>query len=347
VQDNLRKIRANEAWPYGMGKDGPERALHIYQNHGSTNLRSTADDMAVWMMNLNAPKVGSPALVAAMFEPGTDRLGKTLNYASGFEVGEYRGAKTIRHSGIDPGYGSYFLMFPEHRLGVALLCNIETTETQDIAYKIADIYLGDRLLSAERQQRPEISVGEQELRRFAGHYKEEDGMLFAVEMRDGKLFIQGNNRLVPVGPGEFILPGQPVTFSFTGKAGSPASTLVVRDPGMDRKTHRVRKEMVPDLTPPRMRDYAGHYYSPELRTVVRVDARKDAMWLVGADYEVRIEQPPQPFRERDIFTSQHLAGGLRFIRSRNGAVTELLSSNGRVVNLRFVKVPALSALEAG
>jgi CubicO group peptidase (beta-lactamase class C family) len=345
VQDDLRKIRANEAWPYSSGKGGPERALHIYQNYGSTNLRSTADDMALWMMNLDRPKVGSAALTAAMLEAGKDSEGKKLAYASGFEVGEYRGAKAVRHSGIDPGYGSYFLRFPDHRFGVAIMCNIDTTETQEIAHRIADIYLGDRLHSAEKQERPEISLNEQELKRFAGYYKEEDGMLFAVEARNGQLFIQGDNRLVPVGAGEFSLPGRPVTFSFEGEAGAPATTLVVHDPGTERKSRRIRKEIVPDLTLRRMRDYTGHYYSPELRTVVRVDARKDAMWLVGADYEVRIEQPPQPFRERDTFSTQHLMGGLRFVRDNSGDVSELLASNGRVVNLRFVKVPALSAVQ--
>jgi len=64
-------------------------------------------------------------------------------YALGFRVQDYRGHKTVTHTGVLPGYLSRVLMIPDLRLGIAVLTNQESSAAHaSIAYHIADAYLG-------------------------------------------------------------------------------------------------------------------------------------------------------------------------------------------------------------
>jgi CubicO group peptidase (beta-lactamase class C family) len=333
VQDDFRLVRSGRAQPYGPGPNGFQRRSLAYSSYGATDVQTNVEDMARWAMNLDRPSVGTPAIIDAMLATTRDRTGRAVTYASGFQMGRYRGTRSAEHSGTDPGYVADFLMLPDQHLTVSLLCNTEGPNPIELAHKVADLYLGNALPPQTKADHQPITLDPRQLAGFVGTYKEAPGVLFSVTLRDGKLLMQGRDQMAAFGQRDFFLANAPVTFSFPD-----ASTLIVHEPDHDRVAKRIAPAAVPDLTPARMRDYLGDYYSPELRTIYSVSIRGDQMWLSGPGYEAVIRQQPAPLREADAFYTESTAGAVQFRRDSRRRIQELTLSNGRVVDLRFVKL---------
>jgi CubicO group peptidase (beta-lactamase class C family) len=65
-----------------------------------------------------------------------------LGYGLGLGISDYRGHKTVQHSGGLPGYVSYVLQVPDSALGIAVLTNQESEAAYlALTYHLADHYL--------------------------------------------------------------------------------------------------------------------------------------------------------------------------------------------------------------
>ncbi|MCE4557855.1 serine hydrolase domain-containing protein [Roseateles cellulosilyticus] len=333
VQDDFRIVRTGHAQPYAPVGGGYQRRSLPYSTYGATGVQTSVTDMARWAMNFDAPKVGTRAIFDAMITVQPDATGNVRRYASGFEIGRYRGTATIEHSGTDPGYVADFLMLPERHLAITVLCNSEGLNPVELARRIADLYLTDAPETATDIKRQAVPLGEKQLASFVGTYKEEPGVLFAVSLRNGKLVLQDKDELTAFGPRDFFLRNAPVTFSFPD-----AATLVIHEPDHDRIARRIAATDVPDVTQAQMLDYVGDYYSPELRLPYTVAIRNGALWLSDAFGETMVRQPAKFLREPDAFVTQSVAGALQFHRDGQGSIIGFALSNGRVMNLKFIKI---------
>ncbi|MDF2383611.1 serine hydrolase [Nostoc ellipsosporum NOK] len=344
VVDDYHRMRAGQAMPYAPGgKEGttgvrpPERRFLPYATYGSTGIRSTAADLARWARNFAEPGVGTKAVITEML-----KADPVTGYGGGLHIGRHRGAPIAGHSGIDPGFVGHFLVMPEQRLSVALICNVEGEDPAALARRIADLYLGKA--PADPAPRPEVALAPAELLRLAGKYRDPLGAGFLIEAREGRLWMQGFDPMIPHGAGAFSMKSAPVAIRFSGEV--PARTLTIDGPGGLLVATRYVRQPATALTPARMGDYLGTYYSPELAILVTVERRSDALWIVGPGWESRISQPPEKYRERDTFDTDTVTGTVRFHRDVRGKVTELRSTNGRIVNLRFLRVTGLPRLGA-
>lgn len=63
-------------------------------------------------------------------------------YALGFEIQDYRGTKLVTHTGGLPGFISRVAMLPDHRLGIAVFTNHESSAMDPIVWRVMDHYLG-------------------------------------------------------------------------------------------------------------------------------------------------------------------------------------------------------------
>lgn len=336
--DDIRRLHAGEAAPYGIGDDKQyERRIHAFSTYGSSDIRSTVGDLARWAANFDRPKVGTPAILAEMLKGDP-----VTRYGGGLAIGRYRGVPAAGHSGLDPGFVSHFMVMPDQRFAVSVLCNVELDDPVVFARKIADIYLAGTLKDDAKPA--QVAVPEAELTRIAGTYRDTGGMSFLVQLRDGRLMMQGGDPMIPHGGGLFSSTYAPVTFAFSGEA--PAKTLTIVEPGGEHVATRYVRRPAEPLTPARMAEYLGDYYSPELGTIVTVERRKEELWLKGPGYAARINQPPPEFREADAYQTESVAGAVRFRRDASGRVTELTSTNGRVVDVRFLRFQGLPKLGA-
>jgi CubicO group peptidase (beta-lactamase class C family) len=100
-----------------------------------TRLFSPQTTVQLWGMVTPMPTVDSP--------PELEVLRANFNgYALGFKLSDYRGCKSVFHTGELRGYFSKIAMIPEFKLGVALLTNQESSEAiESITYHVLDEYL--------------------------------------------------------------------------------------------------------------------------------------------------------------------------------------------------------------
>jgi D-aminopeptidase len=114
---------------------------------GEGSAVSTVDDMLVWAANMvsDKPKVGTPEIFKKMQTPPKFNSGRTSIYAHGLQSAPWRGVHGIGHGGGVPGGRSGTYQFPEHKLAIAILGNVDNIAPYTLSRKIADIVLGDRL----------------------------------------------------------------------------------------------------------------------------------------------------------------------------------------------------------
>jgi CubicO group peptidase (beta-lactamase class C family) len=114
---------------FGVDEEGeiiprprPERELA-----GGAGIVATVDDLAKYDVALDTNVLGDKKLMAKLFTPARSKDGKTLPYAFGWYVQEYRGERLLWHSGWDEeaGYSALFLKIPDRALTLILLANGE------------------------------------------------------------------------------------------------------------------------------------------------------------------------------------------------------------------------------
>jgi hypothetical protein len=123
-----------------------------YANVGATSLFTTAEDLARWVANLAAPRVGDDQTIARMCAPGKLNDGEVLDYACGLIVDEYRGLRRVGHSGGDAGYRSYVGRFPDQDLGVIVLSNLASFNPEGRAMDVAELYIGEQMNEPPKEQ---------------------------------------------------------------------------------------------------------------------------------------------------------------------------------------------------
>ena len=124
--------------------------------------------------------VGGQEFLDLIHNPGVLTGGERLVYAFGLSVDEYRGLRTVSHSGSMMGFKAAFLQFPEQRFSVLATCNLGNIAPMGLARRVADIYLAEELGPAPQDSgpsrpggsraAPETSFTAAELVAYAGTY---------------------------------------------------------------------------------------------------------------------------------------------------------------------------------
>ena len=83
-----------------------------------------------------------------MLTEGALDNGEPLGRARGLYLGEYRGLRTIYHTGSSWGSRSVLMRFVQSGAAIAIACNDGLADTLKLAYRVADHYLADQLAPA-------------------------------------------------------------------------------------------------------------------------------------------------------------------------------------------------------
>ena len=161
--DNRDMIVKNRAESYYVKNDSVlERVHSSFDLVGSGGLLSNIDDLILWDKNYYNNKIGSgEKLMETILTKGILNNGDTLDYAFGLVHGEYKGLKTIGHSGGYLGFRTHMLRFTDQRFSVIILTNLFSMKPSDLAKKISDVYLADILVDpGPKANEEELSSGE-------------------------------------------------------------------------------------------------------------------------------------------------------------------------------------------
>ncbi len=161
--------------------------IPFYESVGAGGLYSSVNDLVHWHRNFADGTVGGAAGIRAMETRAVLASGDTLTYALGIVRGTYRGAPTWSHSGSDGGYRTYLVRFPDHDLGVAVLCNANHAASSSLAEQVVDAVLGPALAARPDSTAPTgVAVSAGELQARAGYYGN-DRDLYRFMVHEGGL----------------------------------------------------------------------------------------------------------------------------------------------------------------
>jgi CubicO group peptidase (beta-lactamase class C family) len=154
VGDDLGRLIKGRAWSYEPrpGEGAGFRAVNApITAYGDGNIYCSAEDLARWLANLGAPRLGGEAVTKQMVEPGLLNGGARTRYAYGLVVGEYRGLRLIGHGGAWAGYRAYAGRFPDQDLGVVVLSNHASIDPEGMAMRVAEICLSGAMKEPEER----------------------------------------------------------------------------------------------------------------------------------------------------------------------------------------------------
>jgi hypothetical protein len=226
-------------------KDGYKLDVSYFEQTGDGAVHTSVEDLLKWDENFYSPRVGGQDFLKELQEHGKLNSGKTLDYAKGLVVKDYRGLHTVSHGGAWGGYRAELLRFPEQHFSVACLCNVGDANPTKRAHEVADVYLGSLMKprepkkpeEAEKKEKSEITLTAQQLQNYAGDYWSEElgvtyrlavaeGRMKVVALRDGSGSPRVNNfsaeALRATGTDEFEAGKTGMTLHF-GRSGESAS----------------------------------------------------------------------------------------------------------------------------
>jgi hypothetical protein len=243
----------NRALAYDPVPKNPGFTLDIsyFEQTGDGAVHTTVGDLLKWDENFYSASIGGKTLLSELQRPGTLNSGKTLDYAKGLFVENFRGLPAVRHGGSWGGYRAELLRFPQQHFSVVCLCNRSDSDPEKRADKIAELFLAPLMNSSERKRddsediknRPESALPAADLQQYPGDYfSSELGVTYRFQPTQGKLkfaailagscgaprsFDTQDKTFTYVGSGEFEMLGSEVRVRFApAKSGTSENFIL-------------------------------------------------------------------------------------------------------------------------
>jgi len=281
---------------------------------GSGGLMSSVDDLLLWDRNFYVNRLGKGMLVQELQTPGLLNSGNKISYAMGLDLGNYRGLPIVEHSGGTFGYRTELLRFPQQKFSVVCLCNLASAVPENLARRVADIYLADQWPPGAAALSPSRNENLPDPTAFAGKYLDpRTHLTYTFTAANGNLMAWGAV-LRRISANQFYdLESNIITFE--SSSGTVHAKLDIK--GETYFSGSRLEEL--RLDEPALASYAGQFQSTELDTAYRLLAEKGTLILRNR------ENPPQNLIP--ISNDEFDAGEFgRFVFERDGA--------GRVSGLR-------------
>ncbi|MEP2669298.1 MAG: serine hydrolase domain-containing protein [Cyclobacteriaceae bacterium] len=341
--DDHEKIVRNRAYSYRRAEDGTyKKSVLSYANVGATSLFTTVEDLSLWAMNFQQPKVGNNAIFNIMNTQTVLNNGTIESGALGQFVTPYKGLKQIQHGGADAGYRTYLARFPDQNFAVIVFSNEASFNPGGLAHQIADIYLKNdfpKQGAAKSKPAKYLKLSTKELDEYSGTYwYDVENYSRKIYLKDDTLRYWRNERsedpIVPVAKGEFKMITSPGDFRVKfSKDSQGKSIMVVTIDGVDPSTMVAYQSE--KFTQEKLHLYTGTYYSDELSTYYDLKIKDDRLIME----HMRIPDITlTPIMTNRFSGSTYFMGYVEFTRNGENQVTGFKVSNGRVRNLTFQKV---------
>ncbi len=134
------EIVPNRASGYATVEEGLRNAEVWNALRPSGAFMSTVSDLVKWDASLYTDRILNADSRKAMWTPVRLNDGKSYPYGFGWIVNDVNGHRRIRHSGGVPGFVAEFSRFPDDRISVILMANIQNRDLSDLAAKVAGYY---------------------------------------------------------------------------------------------------------------------------------------------------------------------------------------------------------------
>lgn len=186
--DSHSAVIVRRASGYSPSANGPVNAGYIDMSIplSAGALYSTTEDLLRWEQGLFGGKVLSAASLQKMTTPFLH------DYVCGLGVSTVKGHKVIEHGGGIEGFNTQLSYYPEDRLTVVVLGNLNGSAPGEIAPKMAALAHGETVvLPTERR---EIAVPAKILAQYVGSYELAPDFVMVVTLEGDQLMTQATGQ---------------------------------------------------------------------------------------------------------------------------------------------------------
>jgi CubicO group peptidase (beta-lactamase class C family) len=227
--DSNSAIILNRASGYVPGSGGLVNAGYINMTvpFSAGGLYSTTEDLLRWEQRLFGGKLLSAASLTEMTTSFKN------DYAFGLQVHTVDGHQVIDHGGGIEGFNTLLAYYPEDRLTVIVLGNVNGTAPEQIARDLGTLAEGGIVtLPSERK---EVSIDPKIFDRYVGTYQLEPGFILTIT-RDGNHFMtqatgQGQVEIFPASEHDFFAKVIDAQITFVSDDKGQATELILHQHG--------------------------------------------------------------------------------------------------------------------
>lgn len=337
--DDRTEIIPRRAMAYMPSPNGYKISVPNFDIVGAGGLYSTVLDLYHWDQNFYHNKLGkgNPDLIRQVLTVGILNTGEKIDYAFGLEHSEYKGQKVVMHGGAYGGYRAELMRFPERSFSVILLCNRGDAMPTNIAYQIADIWLGlpQQLISSsdgKTEQKPAVLSTEQ-IQTLCGYYWSEGGLLGRLRIyhEDGSLKMEMGGKTLPA----FCLASDKIVINDTIQVeinfsnfvnGKPQKGNLVAMGGAVKDTISRVEPLV--LNEEQLAPYAGKYFCDELDCTYWLVIKEGKLIIEGKKIPTTALNPIQADQFEFLYNSS-----LDFYRNAEKAIAGFSIQGNRARNI--------------
>lgn len=324
-RDDYRRIVPRRAQAYSSTAGEYQLNMPFENVHGNGGLLTTVGDLLRWTDLLARGEIAGPDFSREMHRQARLNSGRVIEYAGGLFVTSHLGFDEVSHSGSTAGYRAYLARYPDHGVGVAVLCNAADANATSLAHGVAELYLP--ALREDEYAAAEVPPAELEVR--AGIYRDaRRGQPLRITL-DGDRLRAGNSALVALSGERFRTGSALLEFDeFESGAARAAFRWIAADG--DTVLYLPEADFAP--TAAELEAFVGRYQSDEAEIIYTVEVEEGRLVLRRRYGSAAALTPAYG----DAFTT----GGtvIRFLRGGDGRVTGFSSISARVWDMRFSRV---------
>ena len=231
--DSNSEIIVHRAYGYTPGKVSVENAGYIDMTipFSAGALYSTTEDLLRWEQGLFGGKIISAASLTKMTTPFLN------DYACGVFVHVDDGHKVIDHGGGIEGFNTQLSYYPDDKLTIIALGNLNGSAPDAIATNIAAAIHGEKVVLPS--ERKEIKVPTTVLSRYVGDYQLSPNFVLSVRLEGDQLITkltgQGDVNIYPESETLFFPKDIDAEIEFVKNSKGEVTHLILHQNGHDTK----------------------------------------------------------------------------------------------------------------
>jgi CubicO group peptidase (beta-lactamase class C family) len=237
--DRHEPVIKGRAAGYVRDGDALLNAAYIDQSQpfAAGALYSTVGDLLLWDQALYTEKLLPRKTLEEMFTPVAGP------YGYGWFVTRQLNRRLIWHGGGTPGFSANLLRFPDERVTVIVLSNLENAQVLRAGADLAAIVFGEKYEIP--RERVAVKVDARTLEAYRGEYEDRPGRTTAVLVEGGALLLRLAGQPDPLtlsaeSGTRFFHPEQDVQVEFVKDAAGQVTQLILRLNGREFRAAKIK-----------------------------------------------------------------------------------------------------------
>jgi len=326
--DSNSAVIQNRASGYSPGQNGIVNAGYIDMTVplSAGGLYSTTEDLFRWEQGLFGGKLLSQASLKKMTTPFKN------DYAFGLIVRAVKDHEEIAHGGGIEGFNTMLAYYPDDKLTVIVLANVNGSAPQEIATDLYTIAEGGTVVLIS--ERKAVKIDPKIFDGYVGSYQLAPNFILKVTREDDRFLTQatgqGQVEIFPESDHDFFAKVVNAQITFVTNSQGRATELVLHQGGRDQHAPRVEEAAAEPkehkeirVDPKIFEGYVGNYQlAPNFSITI---SREGDRLFEQANNQARFEIFPES--EKDYFLKV-VDAQITFVTDARGRATELILHQG-------------------